>query len=82
MTIYRRHQEYGILNEPMRHLNDTELETVVRNLLVRLPYSGESMLMGSLRGMGYKVPRRQLRHTLHNIDVLASALRWGGNLRP
>jgi len=32
--------------------------------------------------MGYKVPRRWLRHTLHNIDVLASTLRWDGNLRP
>ena len=82
MTIYRRCQEYGLLNEAMQHLNDNELQTVVENLLVRLPYSGESILIGILRGMGYEVTRQRLRHTLHHVDVLASALRWDSNLRP
>ena len=82
MTIYRRRQEYGLLNEPMQHLNDNELHTVVENLLVHLPYSGESILMGALRGMGYEVTRQRLRHTLHHVDVLASALRLDSSLRP
>ena len=60
MTIYQRCQEYELVNEPMQHLSDNELESVVRNLQTYLPCSGESILLGAVWGMGYAVCRRQL----------------------
>jgi len=80
MTIYRCRQEYGLINEPLQHVSDNELETVVRNLQVCLSYSGESILLGAIRGMGYTVSRRRHRHTLNKVDILSSALRWTSNL--
>lgn len=40
------------------------------------PFSGASMIIGSLRANGIFVARERVRQTLRNLDPLGTALRW------
>ena len=44
------------------------------------PELGEVLVMGRLRGMGYKVTQERLRQIIWSIDPLHTALRWRGGL--
>ena len=78
MTIYRRRDEYGLIDETHRHVSDQELSHIVEDLRVELPDIGESMVAGRLRAMGYRVARERIREAVRRSDPLNTALRWHG----
>ena len=80
MTIFRRRQEFGILNEPSIEINDAELRVVLSQLRRTFPELGEKMVIGHLRSLGYKVTRSHVRNAIRVTDPISVALRWQGNL--
>ena len=78
MTIYRRREEYGILNEPVQRLSDSELRQKVLEIKRLLLQVGESIVLGQLRSMGYTVTRWRVREALRSTDPVNVALRWPG----
>ena len=78
MTIYRRREEYGMLNEPVETLSDSELRQKVLEVKRMLPQVGESIMLGQLKSMGYKVTRWHVREALQSTDPVNVALRWPG----
>lgn len=80
MTIFRRRQEFGILNEPGIEVNDAELRVVLSQLRRTFPELGEKMVIGHLRSLGYNVTRSRVRNAIRVTDPINVALRWQGNL--
>ena len=80
MTIYRRRQEYGLLNTPTTNITDDELQAIIHQMHSQLPEMGESIVWGRLRSMGYIVTRQRVRRAIHSTDPISVALRWGGGL--
>ena len=80
MTIYRRRQEYGLLNTPTTNVTDDELQAIIHQMHSQLPEMGESIVWGRLRSMGYIVTRQRVRRAIHSTDPISVALRWGGGL--
>ena len=78
MTVYRRRQEYGMLDEPVASISDSDLREKVLEMKKMLPEVGESIILGQLRSMGYKVTRWRVRDTLRSTDPVNVALRWPG----
>ena len=76
MTIYRRREQYGMLNDPQNTLSDRDLVMVIKHLRHEHPHIGEVMVNGHLRSMGYKVPREKVRETIRATDPVNTALRW------
>ena len=72
----RRCIEYGLINDPNSEISDEDLISSIKLIRQDMPYSGVSMLYGSLRGRGIKVTRERIRCALRSIDPLGSALRW------
>ena len=68
--------EYGLLEDPSNEISDADLITLLRQIRMDLPYSGVSMVYGSLQARGFRVTREKVRSTLRSIDPLASASRW------
>ena len=81
MTLYRRRQEFGMLDEPGRELTDTELRTRVSEIKNTLPGVGEKLILGRLKSMGYRVTRARVRDALRSVDPINTALRWQGGLQ-
>ena len=80
MTLYRRREEYGMVEDPRLVPSDAELAQLVRDIRQQLPYCGEVMFMGRLRSMGFFVTRSHLRQAIQEVDPISTALRWGGNI--
>ena len=80
MTIYRRRVEYDMVEDPRHIPTDSELEHLVVQTRMQLPYLGEVMVLGRLRAMGYHVTRWRVRQVIQDTDPINRALRWGSNL--
>ena len=80
MTLFRRRQEYGLLDEPDRLLTDSELAAKVSEIKNMLPDAGEKLILGQLKAMGYSVTRNRVRNTLRSVDPINTALRWQGGI--
>ena len=80
MTIFRRRQEFGILNEPSLEINDAELRVALSQLRRTFPQLGEKMVIGHLRSLGYSITRNRGRNAIRLTDPINVALRWQGNL--
>lgn len=78
MTIFRRRQEYGMLDEPSVTLTADQLRIVLADVRSELPELGEKMVIGRLRSMGYTVSREHVREALRATDPINIALRWQG----
>ena len=78
MTLYRRREEYGMLDEPTATISDSELRQKVLQIKRTLPEVGESIVIGQLRSMGYKVTRWRVRDILRSTDPVNVTLRWPG----
>lgn len=65
-----------MMTDPDTEVNDQELTSVIKSIQENTPFSGVSMICGSLRARGIGVTRERVRTTLRNIDPLSSALRW------
>ena len=72
----RRRLEYGMTTDPNTEVSDEELTSTIKLIRQDAPYSGVSMMWGSLRARGIRVTRERVRSTLHNVDPLSAALRW------
>ena len=82
MTVYRRRQEFGMLAEPSRSLDDDDLKTVLTQMRRELPKLGERMVVGRLRSLGYDITRARVREAVRSTDPINTALRWQGGLTP
>ena len=80
MTIFRRRQEFGMLEEPVRTLTDPELRDKLSEIRRTFSEAGEKMILGQLRSMGYQIIRARVRETLRSVDPINTALRWQGGI--
>lgn len=80
MTLFRRREEFGMLDEPSRVLTDSELKTRVSEIKNMLPGVGEKLILGRLKSMGYSVTRARVRDALRSVDPINTALRWQGGI--
>jgi len=78
MTLYRRRQEFGLLDDPTRTVSDTELRRKVLEIKTMLPTVGERIIMGQLRAQGFHVTRCRVREIIRAMDPINTALRWQG----
>lgn len=78
MTIYRKREEYGMLDEIPTQLSDAALLSIVRELRQDFPYIGQVMVMGILQSRGLQVSRSRVRECIRQTDPLNTALRWRG----
>ena len=44
------------------------------------PESGEKLILGQLRSMGYHITRSCVREALRSVDPISTALRWQGDV--
>lgn len=77
MTICRHRVDCGLLHEQRDVLSDVELDEIIVELKRDLPYSGQVMLLGRLRSMGYYTTRARVRESIRRVDPLNTPLRWG-----
>ena len=81
MTIYRRRRDFGILDENIdRPMNDDELRGFIGQVREEIPSAGESLIIGRIQSMGYRVPRDRVRVAIRATDPINTALRWRGIL--
>jgi len=52
MTVYRRRQEFGMLDEPRTNVSDGELLVLVEDIRKNKPECGEVIVIGELRSHG------------------------------
>ena len=57
MTVYRRRQEFGMLDEPRTNVSDGELLVLVEDIRKNEPECGEVIVIGELRSHGYRGAR-------------------------
>ena len=76
MANFRRRLEFGMMIYPTSEISDQELTSVIKSIQENTPFSGVSMICGSIRARGIRVTREGVRTTLRNIDPLSTALRW------
>ena len=70
-------QEYAMVEDTRTILSDAEFTQLVYNIRRELPYCGEVMFIERL---GFFVTRARLRQVIREIDVINTALQWGGNI--
>ncbi len=80
MTVYRRRRELGLLDEPVAVPTDRQLGEIVREIRLEAPALGQSLMLGRLRAMGYRVTRQRIREAMRSQDPLNTALRMPGGL--
>ena len=78
--LCRRRIEYGLIPDPLSEISDEDLLSTIGVIRLSLPYSGVSMIWGSLRSRGVKVSRERVRTALQSVDPLSRALRWPAGL--
>jgi len=78
-TIYRRVKEYDIPNvSGFSHISDDRLDQLVTDFSQHSNGSaGQSLVIGHIKSLGYRVQRRRIRKSLVRIDPENAALRWG-----
>ena len=72
---YRRRVEYDLLDDPLTHITDADLTSLIQDIRRETPYAGVSLLFGSIRSRGVKITREQLRQSLRSLDPIGSLLR-------
>ena len=66
--LLRRREEYGI-EQIFSDISDDSLDEEVRRILLT-PYSGESYIVGSLKGRRVFVQRQRVRESLHRFIII------------
>ena len=67
-TLYRRIQGFRIDPNTYNDMSPSELDDILRNIKADHPNIGEVILKGHLLHMGIRVPRAQLRSSIHRVD--------------
>lgn len=52
------------------------MASLIQEIKEDMPFSGVSMMYGSLRSRGIKVTRERVRSAMRSVDPLSSASRW------
>ena len=77
-TLYRRRQEYGIL-ENYSDISDSDLDSIIMNILSNTPNAGEKLIdklvIGSLRSRNIHLQRWRIRERLNVLDPVGRAVR-------
>ena len=68
------------MEDPSSGISDADLVSLIRQIRMDMPYSGVSMVCGSLRARGFNITREKVRSALRSIDPLASASRWSAEI--
>ncbi len=77
-TITRRVQEYGLQSsQTFSDISDTALRNVITEIHLSHVDAGCSIVRGMLRARGIHVTMRRIHETLHAVDPILSAQRWG-----
>ncbi|XP_019861672.1 PREDICTED: uncharacterized protein LOC109590193 [Amphimedon queenslandica] len=76
----RRRVELGLIVEPSTVISDADLIGFIRDMQATSPHIGQTLVMGRLRSMGFKVTRERVRNALRHSNPFRSALRWPGVL--
>ena len=76
MTIYRRRQEYRMMENPGANITNSELHEVLRQMRQELPALGQTLVWGRLRSVGSRITRTRVREAMRVSDPLHTALRW------
>ena len=79
-TLFRKRMELGI---PSKYsvLDDEELLSQVSSIKKEMPQAGEKILAGILNSRGILIPRRRVREALHEVDPIATSLRWAPRIK-
>lgn len=80
MTIYRRRRAHDFFGEPNTVPTDAELSGTIERICSLAPELGQSLVLGRLRAMGYRVTRERVRDAMKARDPLNTALRMPGGL--
>ena len=72
--------ELGLAEDPTRVIGDDDLMDLITDMQTITPDVGQSLVLGRLRSMGYRVTREIVRAALRLSSPLSSALRWPGVL--
>ena len=67
-TLYRCLEDYGVHPDDYTSITSQELNEVVKHIKLDHPNDGEALLKGHLFRLGIKVPRSQLRASIHEVD--------------
>ena len=73
-TLLRRREEYGI-EQSFSDISDANLDEEVRKILSLTPYSGESYVVGDLKGRRIFVQRERVRKSLRRVDAIGRSIR-------
>lgn len=80
MTIYRRRIAHNLLGEPNTVPTDAELRAAIERICSVSPEFGQSLVLGRVRALGYRVTRERVRKIMRARDPLNTALRMPGGL--
>ena len=81
MTIYRLRRELNMLGN-LQSISDAELILTLREIRRNYPATGEVMVLGHLRSLGYRVNRDRVRRAMRTIDPIPRGLRGITARRP
>ena len=74
-TLYRRLEEYRIDKSCFVNINSDKLDRIVKHVKSEHPNDGEVMLQGHLVRLGVKVPRKEVRCSIHRVDHVNTVAR-------
>ena len=74
-TLYRRLEEYGISCSDYTTMSSNDLDKLIKDIKSHHPNNGEVMMQGHLVGLGIRIPRSQLRASIHRVDHENTQLR-------
>ena len=67
-TLYRHLEEFNIPCSDFTQLTSNEIDDVIKDIKIDHPNDGEVMIKGHLSSCGIRVPRADLRASIHRID--------------
>ena len=74
-TLYRRLKEYNIPCSDWSAISTVDLDHLLQEIKDNHPNAGEVMMNGYLVALGIRVPRSQLRESIHRVDHHGTELR-------
>ena len=75
-TIKQRIREYGISVRWRVVLDDSGLDTLVRDIQREFPNAGYRRIHSQLKSRGVKVRQSRVRESMHRTDPEGVAMRW------
>lgn len=70
-----------MITNPSARVSDEELLSLIHQIREDLPYSGITMICGSIRSKGISVSRDRVRRAIKSVDPIGGALRWPPQIR-